>query len=179
MVNLCPNTLRYQQRLWIANLTLTIFLSCQQATWAVDVVQPVNKISSPVNAIPSDNKVSPAVDVVPPANKIDTPVRTPTSEKKKHSFSGNVSWYGPGFNGKKTASGEIFNMNKPTAAHLTLPFGTRVLVEDPKTGKSTIVKVNDRGPYVHTRVMDLSKEGGRRMDLLVRGVTYVNCLIIN
>jgi len=99
--------------------------------------------------------------------------------ESKNSFSGNVSWYGPGFNGKKTASGEIFDMNKLTAAHLTLRLGTKVLIEDPKTGRSVIVKVNDRGPYVKTRVMDLSKEGGRRMDLLTRGVAYVNCLIIN
>jgi len=102
-----------------------------------------------------------------------------SEEKKSKSFSGNVSWYGPGFQGKKTASGEIFDMNKLTAAHLTLPLGIRVLVEDPRTGKSVIVKVNDRGPYVHTRIMDLSKEGGRRLNLLTRGVAYVNCLIIN
>ena len=70
-------------------------------------------------------------------------------------------------------------MNNPTAAHLTLPLGTHVLVEDPKTGKSVVVKVNDRGPFVHTRVMDLTKEGGRRIDLLTRGVAYVNCLVIN
>ena len=137
----------------ILNLTLTIFFSCQSAVWAVDAV--------------------------PPADKVNSPVGTSSPVKKKHSFCGNVSWYGPGFHGKKTASGEIFDMNKPTAAHLTLPFGTRVLVEDPKTGKSSIVKVNDRGPYVHTRVMDLSKEGGRRLDLITRGVTYVNCLIVN
>jgi len=103
----------------------------------------------------------------------------PNNPVKNKGFSGNVSWYGPGFQGRKTASGEIFDMNKPTAAHLTLPLGTRVLVEDPKTGKSVIVKVNDRGPYVRTRVMDLTKEGGRRIDLLTRGVAYVNCLIIN
>jgi len=99
--------------------------------------------------------------------------------KKKKDFSGNISWYGPGLNGKKTASGEIFDMNKNTAAHLTLPFGTRVLIEDPKTGKSVIVRVNDRGPFVRTRIMDVTKEGGRRLNLLSRGVAYVNCLIID
>ena len=70
-------------------------------------------------------------------------------------------------------------MNKLTAAHLTLRLGTRVLVEDPKTGKSVIVKVNDRGPFVHSRVMDLAKAAGRKIDLVSRGTAYANCLIIN
>jgi len=96
----------------------------------------------------------------------------------KKSFSGNVSWYGIPFHGRKTASGEIFDMNKLTAAHLTLPFGTRVLVEDPKTGNTVIVKVNDRGPYVKTRVMDLAKEGARQLGTMGRGVAYVDCLIL-
>lgn len=98
--------------------------------------------------------------------------------KASKAFSGNVSWYGPGFHGKSTACGEIFDMNKPTAAHLTLPFQTKVLVEDPKTGNSTIVRVNDRGPYVKDRVMDLSKEGAKRLGTLGRGVAYVDCLVL-
>jgi len=96
----------------------------------------------------------------------------------KQSFSGNVSWYGIPFHGRKTASGEIFDMNKLTAAHLSLPFGTRVLVEDPKTGNTVIVKVNDRGPYVKTRVMDLAKEGARQLGTLGRGVAFVDCLVL-
>ena len=98
---------------------------------------------------------------------------------EQKSFSGNVSWYGIPFNGRKTASGEIFDMNKLTAAHLKLPFGTRVLVEDPKTGNTVIVKVNDRGPYVKTRVMDLAKEGARQLGTLSHGVAYVDCLILS
>jgi rare lipoprotein A len=104
---------------------------------------------------------------------------TNTSVAAKKSFSGNVSWYGRPFHGKKTASGEIFDMNKLTAAHLKLPFGTRVLVEDPKTGNTVIVKVNDRGPYVKSRVMDLAKEGARELGTLGRGVAYVDCLVLS
>ncbi len=70
-------------------------------------------------------------------------------------------------------------MNKLTAAHLKLPFGTRVLVEDPKTGNTVIVKVNDRGPYVKDRVMDLAKEGARELGTLGRGVAYVDCLVLS
>lgn len=95
------------------------------------------------------------------------------------SFSGNVSWYGARFHGRKTASGEIFNMNKPTAAHRTLKFFRKVLVENPKTGRSVIVKVNDRGPYVRGRVMDVSREGARRLGTLLSGVVYCDCLVLD
>lgn len=94
------------------------------------------------------------------------------------SFSGNISWYGAQFNGHKTASGEKFDITKPTAAHRKLPFQTRVLVEDPQTGKSVVVKVNDRGPFVKSRVMDLSREGARRLGTLSKGVCYVDCTIV-
>lgn len=95
------------------------------------------------------------------------------------SFSGNVSWYGSQFNGRMTASGEVFDMNKLTAAHRTMPFFIKVLVEDPKTGLSVIVKVNDRGPYAKNRVMDLSREGARRLGILAKGITYADCLVLD
>jgi rare lipoprotein A len=95
------------------------------------------------------------------------------------SFSGNISWYGAQFNGRKTASGERFDITKATAAHRKLPFQTKVLVEDPQTGKSVVVKINDRGPFVKTRVMDLSREGARRLGTLSRGVCYVDCTIVS
>jgi rare lipoprotein A len=93
-------------------------------------------------------------------------------------FSGNASWYGPGFDGKKTASGEIFDMKKSTAAHLKLPFHTKVLVEDPRTGKSVVVKVNDRGPYAKKRIMDLSKGAAQKLGTLLGGVAFVECTVI-
>src|SRR3954453_17687309 len=71
--------------------------------------------------------------------------------------SGGASWYGPGFHGKRTSSGERFNTHALTAAHKSLPFGSRVLVTNERTGKSVVVRINDRGPYAHGRVIDLSK----------------------
>ena len=70
---------------------------------------------------------------------------------------GAASWYGPGFHGKRTANGETFNTNALTAAHKTLPFGTELRVTNERTGKSAVVRINDRGPYTHGRVIDLSK----------------------
>ena len=79
------------------------------------------------------------------------------AEETKPIQSGAASWYGPGFHGKKTANGERFNTNDLTAAHKTLPFGTEVRVTNERTGKSVVVRINDRGPYAHGRVIDLSK----------------------
>lgn len=70
---------------------------------------------------------------------------------------GLASWYGPGFHGRRTASGERFNQNDLTAAHRTLPFGTRVRVIDEETGRSIVVRINDRGPFKKGRIIDLSR----------------------
>ena len=70
---------------------------------------------------------------------------------------GTASWYGPGFHGKKTASGERFNQYGLTAAHKTLPLGSRVKVTNLSNGQSVVVTINDRGPYVRGRMIDLSQ----------------------
>jgi rare lipoprotein A len=70
--------------------------------------------------------------------------------------SGIASWYGPGFQGRKTASGERFNTHDMTAAHKTLPFGSIVKVTNQENGKSVVVKINDRGPFIRGRIIDLS-----------------------
>ncbi|WP_051434961.1 septal ring lytic transglycosylase RlpA family protein [Microvirga flocculans] len=87
---------------------------------------------------------------------------------------GRASWYGPGFHGRKTASGETFDTNDLTAAHRTLPFGTRVRVVNKRTGKSVVVRINDRGPYAHGRVIDLSKASAQAIGISgVGSVTVV------
>lgn len=105
-------------------------------------------------------------------------IASPCSAESKKRFEGNASWYGPGLQGNKTASGERFDMHKLTAAHRTISFGTRVLVENPKNGKSVIVKVNDRGPFVKSRVMDLSKGAAEKLGTILGGVTFVECTIL-
>lgn len=74
---------------------------------------------------------------------------------------GRASWYGPGFHGKRTASGERFNQNALTAAHRSLPFGTKVKVTNSRNGRSVIVRINDRGPFHGGRIIDLSKAAAR------------------
>lgn len=91
---------------------------------------------------------------------------------------GGASWYGPNFHGKHTASGAIFDMNKLTAAHKTLPFGTMVKVTFKKTGKSAIVRITDRGPYAHGRIIDLSKAAAKQIGLMGSGTGVVKIEVL-
>jgi rare lipoprotein A len=86
---------------------------------------------------------------------------------------GDTSWYGPGFRGKPTASGEIFRPGRRTAAHRTLPFGTVLLVERVDSGRRVRVVVNDRGPFVGGRILDLAKGAARRLKMIDDGVVEV------
>jgi rare lipoprotein A len=95
------------------------------------------------------------------------------SLQPKKTLNGHASWYGPGFHGRKTASGERFDRNEMTAAHKTLPFGTLVRVIDEKTGRSVLVKINDRGPYIRGRLLDLSEGAAQRLGIRGRGTGNV------
>lgn len=84
--------------------------------------------------------------------------------------SGPVSWYGPGFHGRQTASGEIFDSGDLTMAHRSLPLGSRVRVTNLDNGRSVVLRVNDRGPYVRGRIADLSRAAAKRLDFVDDGV---------
>jgi rare lipoprotein A len=94
-------------------------------------------------------------------------------------LSGFASWYGPGFHGNPSASGERFNQNAMTAAHRTLPFGTRVLVTNVDNGQSVVVRINDRGPYYGNRVIDLSTAAARMLGLIQSGVAPVRLEVLD
>jgi hypothetical protein len=89
-----------------------------------------------------------------------------------------ASWYGPRFHGRRTANGEVFNQNLFTAAHRTLPFGTLVLVTNPATGRSVLVRINDRGPYIRGRSIDLSRAAARAIGMEEAGVAEVELAIV-
>lgn len=86
---------------------------------------------------------------------------------------GRASWYGLGFHGRQTASGEKFDMNAYTAAHPTLPFGTRVLVRNPANGRGVVVRINDRGPYTGGRIIDVSFAAARALGIVSLGTRNV------
>ena len=89
-------------------------------------------------------------------------------------LSGTASWYGPGFHGRQTANGERYNMYELTAAHRSLPFGTRLKVVNETNGRSVVVRVNDRGPFAHRRIIDLAKGPAQALGLTSSGVGYVS-----
>lgn len=92
---------------------------------------------------------------------------------------GNASWYGDAFHGKKTASGEVFNMYEDTAAHRSFDFGTLVKVTNLDNGNSVVVRINDRGPYVGNRIIDLSKSAFLKIAALDEGVIKVEIEIVD
>jgi rare lipoprotein A len=113
------------------------------------------------------------------AAKVTKPLVTasqPASQKPKNPKPyqvGTASWYGEYFQGKETASGEPYDMQDFTAAHPTLPLGTYVRVTNLKNGKAVILRINDRGPYVENRIIDVSYNAARALGFKDRGVQRV------
>jgi rare lipoprotein A len=93
-------------------------------------------------------------------------------------FDGVASWYGPDFHGKLTSNGETYNMWEMTAAHKTLPMNTIVRVTNRRNGKSTVVRINDRGPFVSTRIIDLSKAAASKIDMIATGTAPVTLEVL-
>lgn len=91
---------------------------------------------------------------------------------------GHASWYGGSFHGQETANGETFNQNARTLAHLTLPMGTEVLVENPENGTIIRARVNDCGPYVEGRIFDLSRGLALELGILKKGVGTVHVTVL-
>ncbi|WP_117238503.1 septal ring lytic transglycosylase RlpA family protein [Thermus sediminis] len=85
-------------------------------------------------------------------------------------------WYGPGFHGRRTASGEVYDQNALTAAHPSLPFGTRVRVTNPKNGRSVVVRINDRGPFGGRYIIDLSYAAAKAIGAL--SATWVHLEVL-
>lgn len=93
-------------------------------------------------------------------------------------FEGIASWYGPDFHSKKTSNGEIYNMYDMTAAHKTLPMNTVVKVNNLENGKSIIVRINDRGPFVKGRIIDLSNKAAHEIDMVRKGTSKVKITVL-
>jgi rare lipoprotein A len=115
-------------------------------------------------------------------NPAVNPATSPTADTAEWTvrkvLKGEASWYGPGFNGNLTASGEVFNQDALTAAHPSLPFGTRIRVTNQNNGKSVMVRVNDRGPYAGGRIIDLSAGAAGVIGLDISGVADVKAEVL-
>ena len=137
-----------------------------------------------VDALQATNRLRRLMGDAPPLEEIiGMPAAPQVAEfsperLQKVQSSGMASWYGPGFHGKQSASGETFNQNALTAAHRSLPFGTNVLVTNLNNGRSVIVRINDRGPFIGGRVIDLSAAAARVIGMLDSGVAPVNIQVL-
>ena len=116
-----------------------------------------------------------------PATEFQDPAGFKNSGKDawKEEMEGTASWYGEDFNGRLTANGEVYDMYNFTAAHKTLPLGTVVKVTDLENGKTVEVRINDRGPYVKGRIIDLSRTAGRAIGMRESGTARVKLDIVN
>jgi rare lipoprotein A len=120
-------------------------------------------------ALSSACAIPPSRVRLPPAPKGDARV----------SQTGIASWYGPGFHGKATASGDIYNQDDMTAAHQTLPLGSKVMVTNMENGRSAEVLVNDRGPFAKGRIIDLSYAAAQSIDMVGPGTALVRVDVLD
>jgi rare lipoprotein A len=144
---------------------------------------PPNQPSeTPAGAAESAKRATDVPEPSPaPAASAPTPKRNkaaPTPAPSGYTEEGNASWYGEPFHGRHASNGEIYDMYKLTAAHRTLPFETMVRVTNLNNGKSTTVRITDRGPFVENRIIDLSLAAAREIELVGPGVAPVRVEVL-
>lgn len=148
--------------------TKTIFRSLLFVAIVVAVLSVAMLVEArdlPANAAPASDTVTTTTDTTPVVADAG-----PTFLPMEDIADGLASWYGQPFHGRRTASGRRFDMNEFTAAHRTLPFGSLVRVVNPTTGKTIVVEITDRGPFIRRRVLDLSKAAARELGISVSPV---------
>ena len=114
-----------------------------------------------------------------PAQRTDPPPGASAKETREHAMDGSAAYYSQRLHGRKTASGKVFDQNALTAAHPTLPFGSRVKVTNTKNGRSVIVRINDRGPTQAGRVIDLSRAAAHRLGIRQAGLAPVKLEVVS
>ena len=148
-------------------LVIFFFTSCGKPRI---IKRPAQKPVSPPSRISSCQPVSPATQR---PYKINGRTYYPLPYSHGFSQEGIASWYGRKFHGRKTSNGEIYDMYGLTSAHKTLPMNTYVLVKNLENGYETVVRINDRGPFVSGRIIDLTLTGAKKLDMLKKGTAKV------
>jgi rare lipoprotein A len=113
-----------------------------------------------------------------PSVRLASTVLMASSQQVSRVIEGTASWYGPGFYGNRTANGEVYRPGTLTAAHRTLPFGTMVRVTNLNNGRSTVVRINDRGPFAGNRVIDLGQGAAQEVGLVSSGLAPVRLEVL-
>lgn len=152
-----------------------LFPSSQQ-NQSLDVLESANLLR---RLLGGANPVSEIVNAPKPKIAANSPFSTALNNRIIEITTGMASWYGPGFDGNYSASGEVFNANDLTAAHLSLPFGTVVRVVNMDNNQSVVVRINDRGPYSHGRVIDVSTAAANAIGLISSGVAQVRLEVLS
>ena len=137
--------------------------------------EPGNLSSDKAPAPVGRSETPPIANVPSPLETKQAPraERIPEPSQPRMTEVGLASWYGRKFHGKRTASGEVFNQEHFTAAHPTLPWGSRVKVINLDNGKSVDVRINDRGPFKRGRIIDVSRAAAKALGMVGRGITTV------
>lgn len=149
-----------------------------------NIDQPPDFASQFAEVIPPLEQAPVDIDPALPPTAVDLGTFDPPLEvRPKTSIvrdlgTGVASYYGRRFHGRRTANGERFNMNAMTAAHKTLPFGTRVKVTNQRNGRSVTVRINDRGPFIAGRAIDLSRAAAKRIGMIARGHASVKLDVV-
>ena len=141
------------------------------------VAPPVVRPLAPVRAKLSTSDVDEVQDTAP-AMTVVPPPKIKTVRSIVRVITGEANCYGPGFLGNFTANGEVYQRGTMTAAHRTLPFGTKVRVTNLRNGRSEVIRINDRGPFVHHRVIDLGHGAASSLGLTASGIAQVRLEVL-
>ena len=138
-------------------------------------------VPAPGSTTPKPPESTPPSDVVKKqerASEVTSAISVPEGTKPLSVETGKASWYGAPYHNRRSSNGEIYDMHELTAAHRTLPLGSTVRVTNVKTGHSTIVRITDRGPFVHGRIVDLSLAAAKQADVWQAGVAEVRLEVL-
>ena len=156
-------------------------VSVEQRLYTVAKGDTLYSIATRFGVEVSDLQQANALDgtTIHPGQVLKIPKPTPSAHPISFSQVGVASWYGPNFNGRRTASGEVFDMYELTAAHRSLPFGTLVRVTRLDNGASVVVRINDRGPFKKDRIIDLSYAAALKIGLVASGTATVRLEVVS
>ena len=141
-----------------------------------DELDPNSRDDRNANAVLTPEEIKQPVDPTPVAVLPEPKLRVIPDVVRV--ITGEASWYGPGFYGNHTANGEIYRPGTMTAAHRTLPFGTKVRVTNLWNGRSAVIRINDRGPFNHHRVIDLGHGAASELGLISSGIAQVKLEVL-
>ncbi len=167
----------YQRDQELALVNRYTILSDSTGQWEEDALQATNRLR---RLLMNDQPLRQVENSPPRPRPANTAIAARQSQRNaRRVINGWASWYGPGFHGAHSASGEVFNAQAMTAAHLSLPFGTQVRVTNLNNGRSVVVRINDRGPYTGNRILDLSQGAAQAIGMINMGVAPVRLDVLS